>query len=171
MLSVLVYSACEVKKSNVIEKKTSARLTPLERFSVEETRLHQIANEFRAIAWTNSKHNLVIFSPSDFSPAIENELKTVGITSVLFYQVGCDSEPGGKEFDFTVNWTGPAPVHLVQSPCEEQEFKKGAHSEHENGNEGWGMGDKWMVWYEYSPVNSDSFPPHYKGPRIGLERR
>jgi hypothetical protein len=68
------------------------------------------------------------------------------------------------QFDFRTNWNDKVPWHLNFVPCpiEVEESKLAGHTKRGNGNELWGLGNGWILWYENFPLNDDKILPRYK---------
>ena len=98
---------------------------------------------------TSSRNIFKIFRPSDFKEAIKNKLRRLGIKEFNFYVTGCQNA-SKFSIDLTTNWTTAFPVHLEQLPCEQDISFDKAYFKRDNGNEGWGLGDNWVVWFEHT---------------------
>ena len=108
--------------------------------------LKELRNDDLIIGYRNQ---LKIFRPTDFNKKIENNLVRLGINEFHFYSTVCH-DTSRIEIDLTTNWTTAFPVHLCQSFCINDLNIEKAYFKRDNGNEGWGLGDNWVVWFEHS---------------------
>jgi len=127
----------------------------INRFKKDQSDLDRLLIELRNSDLVDIRNDLKIFRPSDFSSEIKEHLVRLGITELHFYPTGCNNG-SGLEIDLTTNWTAAFPVHLSQSLCKEDINTDKAYFKRDNGNEGWGVGDNCVIWFEYTSTKGVS---------------
>ena len=114
-----------------------------------------------------NKGNLsTIFKPDDFNADLKDRMIKLGITEFSYYRIRCylkgDTPYVPYQFDFRTNWNDKVAWHLNFVPCPVPESKLAGYTKLDNGNEGWGLGNGWILWYENFPLNDDKILPRYK---------
>ena len=165
------FVSCNDKsRSRAIENKTPkdslmAAVPATALFYKNQISLNEIVAELNVDSIIK-KGELSNFEPADFSSELGSKMHRLGITNVIYYKMYCDSTINNSntlfEFDFTTNWNDKTRIHITKEPCLNSYNKVGDYLKRKNGNEVWGLGDNWVIWYEHSPVSSDTFPPKYR---------
>lgn len=125
----------------------------ISRFYKHQSDFDKLMIELRSNELLQKRNSLKIFKSADFDKETKNNLNRLGITEIIFYPIYCDSVGyGNLEFDLTTDWSKQFPVHLNQTLCDNEDTIKRSYVKRKNTNEGWGLGDKWILWFEHSSV-------------------
>jgi hypothetical protein len=171
ILICCVYISCDLKQTkdlnsgNQQENDSLSRLAIFQRFDLNQDELNELTKTLRANSSITNRNFLKVFLPTDFYSSLQQKMNRIGIIKMDYYSNFGDTSDV-REFDFTTDWKYKVPVHITNSSLSNDENKRGGYFKRPNGNEGWGMGDNWIIWNEYSSTTNDSFPPRYNGPQI-----
>ncbi len=174
VLLFIFFVSCESNKTEQTQPSNNKKADSIKniipfgkKFYDHKNELNDIVLELKKSPLINSKSTMTIFVPNNFDPTLQNKMNNVGILEFLYYSTYCDSSQlrysSTFQFDFTTNWSDKVPVHLNTKPCQDEENNFGSYFKRDNGNEGWGLGDIWVIWYEHFSAKKDSFPiPHHR---------
>ena len=123
----------------------------MSKFYKDQNKLDSLLADLRDNSLLQRQNLLKIFKPTDFDEQLQFRLTELGITKFLYYTTSCNNY-SKLEFDLTTNWSKKIPVHITQSMCENNMNIKGYHSKLGSENEGWGLGDNWLIWVERAPM-------------------
>ena len=150
----------KTKQDSLIERVPAAKL-----FYERQLEFDEIVAELYKDSLISKKRALMFFAPNNFPSRLRNKMEKLGITRLIYYTAYCDSlaRKGSLafEFDFTTNWKSPIPIHITREICPTDENQVGAYVKRNNGNEIWGLGDNWVIWYEHYLTYDKSSPPTY----------
>lgn len=132
-------------------------------FYEKKQKFNEVVEDLNKLPLVEKKNELKFFVPNQFEVQLKMKLKSLGVKRLLFYNDYCDSKSKHTfSFDFETNWLDDFPVHITMEPCSAENTSVDVHNFMENGNESWGLGEGWCIWYERTRTYNDTFPKYYQ---------
>jgi hypothetical protein len=164
VLGYIYFVSCENESINHLNKTSEDSLMTIvpsaKLFYKHQIEFNEIVTQLYKSPLINKKRTLLFFTPNHFGPSLQNKMEKIGITKLIYYTKYCDSLAKKGivyfEFDFITNWKASVPVHITKEPCNNDYNMVGGYFKRDNGNEGWGLGDNWVIWYEHFPTSNKS---------------
>ncbi|MDB5200962.1 MAG: hypothetical protein JWQ27_371 [Ferruginibacter sp.] len=114
------------------------------RFNLFKPELKKMVSLLNEPKNRNYSYESPLTNTEAFDATISKKLKSIGITAVSrqFARVPKDSP---QIYIFITNWVVGDSVSIVYDPPDSLYTQKGSYRKDANGNEVWGLGDRWQI--------------------------